>query len=251
MNNSIAIVIILLTCQTLFVWYLSIRYRNPSIIDASWPIGLLLAGSVYLIDTPLTLYRLSILILLLTWSARLFSYIFLTRIRKGHVDKRYLELSENWTINRSIGFLFNYMLQAFFIFVMTCPFYFVSDEPTSYFNLIGFIIVVIGIVGESLADYQLMQFKKTIKTGVCNAGLWAHSRHPNYFFDFLTWCGFAIFGFNTEYGWLSILSPLLLYYIFNYVTGPLTEASSIKAKGHLYEAYQQVTPMFIPRLRRK
>lgn len=230
-------------------WYL---YRgNPSVVDVSWASGLTLIGFLYLYSHPLSYRSVFLSILLLFWGTRLGLYLWLTRIRHGKVDQRYLSLSEKWTMNKPLGFLLNFQLQGLLILVISLPWYFISISSNQYLNGLDYFALSLAftsIILESLADHQLQQFKMHHPKKLCNSGLWRLSRHPNYFFEWLTWCSFAIFAFATPFGWLALISPLLLYYIMTRVTGPMTEIQSIKSKGKTYLAYQQNTPMFFPAL---
>lgn len=246
-NSYLYVSIIYLFTQTIMVWLFAMYLRNPSIIDMFWSLGILVVGLLYL--TPLLgSIRIQVIaLLLIIWSVRLSAYLYFTRVRKGHVDKRYLALSANWSINKSLGYLANYFLQTVLTFIIATPFYFMN-EHSILVDVLAFLLVVCGIIGETIADYQLTRFKKLNNGLVCNRGLWYYSRHPNYFFDFITWCGFALFADPYGLGLLSFISPITMYIIFVYLTGPMTERSSLQTRGHLYQDYQKITPMFFPKL---
>jgi steroid 5-alpha reductase family enzyme len=108
---------------------------------------------------------------------------------------------------------------------------------------------LIGIAGESVADYQLKQFKAdpANKGKTCDAGLWNYSRHPNYFFEWLIWVSYFVFALGSPFGWVSLIAPLLMIYFLLKVTGiPATEEQALKTKGEAYRRYQQTTSAFIP-----
>lgn len=232
-----------------FVWIVYRLIKNPSIVDASWSIGLMASGLLYLWSLPMTPRSSVISVLIIIWALRLAGYLWFTRISQGHVDKRYTELSNHWKISQSFGFFLNFQLQGLLIFIISFVFYFISTSNNLSLSLIdgvAIFIVILGIIGESLADIQLNRFKKRQKGGVCNIGLWNYSRHPNYFFDWLTWLGFTLFGIQSNRGYLGIVSLLLLYVIFTRITGPLTERGSVQSRGQKYIDYQNQTSMFFP-----
>ena len=240
-------VIIYLILQMCLMWGIYRLLKNPSVVDVSWSIGLMVAGLIYLSASPLNTRHLVIASLLIAWALRLAIYLGMTRVAKGHIDKRYTTLSTAWTISPSLGFFLNFQLQGLLIFILSSVFFIISYSPISelsHMDMIAISIVVVGIIGESIADYQLQQFKSKHQHQLCNVGLWNYSRHPNYFFDWLTWLGFAIFGIQSSYGYLSLISPLVLYYIFTAITGPMTERGSVESKGQAYIEYQQQTSMF-------
>jgi len=249
MNHVIAIVFIYLLLQMSFVWLVYRLIKNPSVVDASWSIGLMTSGLIYLWTLPITTRSFVISALLIIWALRLAGYLWYTRIRQGHVDKRYTELSTNWKISKSLGFFLNFQLQGLLIFIISFIFYLIRTSSNSSLSLIdgmAIVIVALGVIGESLADFQLNKFKIRQKGGVCNIGLWNYSRHPNYFFDWLTWLGFTLFAIQSNKGYLGIVSLLLLYVIFTRITGPLTERSSVQSRGQKYIDYQNQTSMFFP-----
>ena len=102
----------------------------------------------------------------------------------------------------------------------------------------------IGIIFETMADFQLLRFKQT-SSGICDVGLWQLSRHPNYFFDFIFWVGVALFCIHSTYAYLACIAPLTIFIIFYYITGPYTEKCSIERHKERYSAYQKVNFFFI------
>lgn len=253
MSNLPLIVASYLFFQMLFVWVIAKHINNPSIVDVAWPIGLSVSGFIYLFSQELHLRLFVIMLLLFIWGTRLAAYLYFSRIKKGIVDKRYLKLSENWKFAQSLRFLLNFELQGLFIFIISIPLLFAASQQHTYLNFLdycGISLCLLGILGETIADLQLQGFKKNNPGKVCNLGLWRFSRHPNYFFDWLTWCGFTCFSLQANNGWLSLSSPLLLFLIMTKITGPMTEQGSISAKGELYLDYQRKTAPFFPWFRK-
>jgi steroid 5-alpha reductase family enzyme len=247
--NVIAIVFFYLVLQMCFIWIVYRLLKNPSVVDASWSIGLLMSGLIYLGSMLITQRTTLVVALLTLWALRLAGYLWYTRILQGHIDKRYTELSNNWKINQSLGFFLNFQLQGLLIFIISFIFYLISNSNNPSLTLLdgmALVIVLVGVAGESVADLQLYRFKNRQKGGVCNIGLWNYSRHPNYFFDWLTWLGFTLFAFQSNKGYLGIVSLLLLYVIFTRITGPLTERGSVQSRGQKYIDYQNQTSMFFP-----
>ncbi|KTC87467.1 MULTISPECIES: DUF1295 domain-containing protein [Legionella] len=252
--NVIAIVFFYLVLQMSFVWIVYRLLKNPSVVDASWSIGLMMSGLIYLESMPKTPRTTVASALLILWALRLAGYLWYTRIHQGHLDKRYTELSNNWKINQSLGFFLNFQLQGLLIFIISFVFYLISNSNSATLTLtdrIAIGMVIVGIIGETVADLQLYRFKIGHKGSVCDIGLWNYSRHPNYFFDWLTWLGFTLFAFQSHKGYFGIVSPLVLYLIFTQITGPLTERGSVQSRGQTYIDYQKQTSMFFPWFKRK
>lgn len=249
MQNVILLVVAYLFLQMCFVWVLYKIYNNPSIVDTSWSIGLMISGLIYLSSNPINLRKIIIASLLIAWALRLAGHLWLTRLRIGHRDKRYTSISREWKINPDLGFFLNFQLQSALIFIISFVFFFISLSPLetlSMVDVIAIMLILIGIFGESIADMQLEKFKKNYPGQVCDAGLWYYSRHPNYFFDWITWLGFALFGVQSSHGYFGFISIGVLYFIFTQITGPITERGSIQLRGEAYLKYQSSTSMFIP-----
>lgn len=252
--SSIAVVVMYLFLQMCIMWGLYRILKNPSVVDVSWSLGLMIAGLIYLNMPPYHVRTVLIGLFLMVWALRLALYLWYTRIQKGHVDKRYMELSTHWKISPSLGFFLNFQLQGLLIFIISSVFFLISRSGLVHITLFDFFafgLIIIGIVGETIADLQLQRFKIAHKGEVCQSGLWRYSRHPNYFFDWLSWVGFAVFAIQSSIGYLCLVSPGMLYIIFTHITGPLTEKGSIHSKGEKYIAYQKQTSMFFPWFKKK
>jgi steroid 5-alpha reductase family enzyme len=231
------------------VWGFYLWKKTPGIIDVAWSFGIMLLAFWHAhLQTPL--HKVT-LFLIIVWALRLSGYLFITRILKGEKDNRYLSLQKNWqAIN--LTYWLNYQFQGVLQILLSLGFYFIFADlaPITPLSIVAIIIIVTGFIGEITADTQLTQFKKDItnKGQVCNVGLWKLSRHPNYFFEWLIWVGFAVLSQGSHLGWLAWIAPITLYIIMNHVTGPLTEKQSILSRGDRYKDYMAKTPMFFPKL---
>lgn len=234
------------------IWLIYRGLQNPSVVDVGWSFGLLLSGLIYLWPQDWSARLLVLIGLYGLWACRLGFFLWYTRILPGHVDQRYLSLSEGWKIAKPLGFFLNFQLQALLILIIACPWYFTATHALQGWTVLdglGILLVSIGLSLESLADYQLHQFKQHPTGPVCNQGLWQYSRHPNYLGEWLIWCGFTLFSLHSWLSLIGLISPLTLYLIFTRLTGPMTEAQSLKRRGQAYHDYQQAVPFFFPRWR--
>jgi steroid 5-alpha reductase family enzyme len=237
------------------VWAIGVKIRNYSFLDVIWSYGVAMLAPLYAAVGPGYFERKAAFTVLgVAWSLRLGTYI-LRRVLRHHPqeDVRYEGLRQRWP--GSGMFLLFHELQAVVVIVFSLPFLLAAWRvaPLGIVEFIGLGVVVIALVGESLADRQLKQFKAAAANQgrVCDTGLWRYSRHPNYFFEFLVWVGFALASLDTPHGWIVLLCPLLMYYFLTKVTGiPLTEEYSLKSKGDAYREYQRTTSAFIPWFRK-
>jgi steroid 5-alpha reductase family enzyme len=235
----------------LLIWGIYLLTGNPGVVDVGWVLGIYACSLLYLFkfnQTPLNNYHYLALFLVTIWAIRLGGFLFITRVMPGHIDPRYENLKNSLASSESLNYLMNFQLQAFLlIFVASC-FYFIANsklEPGTYLYL-GALVVIIGIIGESLADYQLYNFKQSGSVGICDSGLWKYSRHPNYFFEVVTWTGFAIMAIQNGYNLLAFVSPIWLFGIMYYFTIPITEEHIIDKKPEAYKEYMKETSKFLP-----
>ena len=106
--------------------------------------------------------------------------------------------------------------------------------------LIGFFFEVVG-------DYQLKTFLANPKNKgkLMTPGLWRYTRHPNYFGEATMWWGIAIIALATPYGWVAIITPVLITYLLLFVSGvPMTEKSFAGKPG--WDRYKRQTSIFLP-----
>jgi len=108
------------------------------------------------------------------------------------------------------------------------------------------VIFTLSLAGETIADMQLYYFKKSKQKDVCRLGLWRVSRHPNYFFEWLIWVSLAIFSYGFSHHFLAWVSPVTIFVVMRYMTGPYTEKLSLCKRGSSFKTYQDEVPMFFP-----
>jgi steroid 5-alpha reductase family enzyme len=235
-------------------WALSVHFDNFGFVDISWslaftPIAIFFAAAAPGFETRRWLIGAMVAI----WSLRLGIHVAVRVLRAHpHEDPRYKEFREKWKRNRNLKFFIFFQVQALSIATLAIPFLIVCFNQQTNLNIfewIGFALWLISVSGESLADHQLKNFKANPKNKneVCQTGLWHYSRHPNYFFEWLTWIAFWIFALGSPLGCATIYCPALMLYFLLRVTGiPLTERQSLKSKGEKFRDYQCTTSMFVP-----
>jgi steroid 5-alpha reductase family enzyme len=190
------------------------------------------------------------------WSLRLGTHLGIRVL--GHLDQedgRYLKMREVHGSRMAWKMAIFYFQQAIALTVLMLPFYAASTDAEGQragaVHLAGFALFLGGLAFEATGDAQLARFKAdpANRGKVCDVGLWAWTRHPNYFGEFLIWLGFALLSFTPNLmGIPGLLCAGTILYLVTNVTGiPLTEQQLLKSKGAAYEAYQSRVPAFWPR----
>ena len=238
-------------------WFIAGKISNVSIVDAMWALSINIPVILYLrVFEGETTRGMLLLIMSLAWSFRLGSHL-VKRIYKEHPteDKRYSNLRRKWGENAHRNFIIVFLINALLVFLLSLPFYYSSQAIGAIVLLewIGFAIFLIGLIGESVADYQLKKFRQSNqkdnpnKQQVCKVGLWNYSRHPNYFFEAVIWLGIYLFCLASPGGVYTIHAPIIISFLLIKVTGiPPLERVLIENKGNAYRTYQQSTNAFIP-----
>lgn len=234
------------------VWFAYRLTDKASWVDVAWAFLIGALGNYYFFAlSSQGLRHVLIWIMVSIWSLRLTSHLFF-RVLRSPEDGRYLAIQQQWKTQLPLKFFLFYQFQGILDVLLATPILLVSldvrTEPILV-EWIAFSLWISALMGESLSDRQLKNFKRNPEnTGrVCNVGLWRYSRHPNYFFEFLIWCSFALFAVVAPWGWLTFLLPMMMLYFLLYVTGiPETEKQSIRSKGDAYREYQETTSAFIP-----
>jgi steroid 5-alpha reductase family enzyme len=237
----------------LILWAIHVLINNASIVDFGWAVGLALLAAWYAWAGPgYPARKWAIATMAGFWGLRLGLYLLFARVIGQPEEGRYVQLRKEWKTNLPVRFLFFFEFQALLDVVLSLPFLFAcldTRAPLGILEKIGAGIWLAAIAGEALADWQLDAFKKNPanRGKTCRAGLWKYSRHPNYFFEWLVWVGYALFAISSPWGWIGLLSPVLILYFLLSVTGiPATEAQALRSRGAEYRAYQQSTSSFVP-----
>lgn len=249
---------VLLVCFTV-LWAWCHKVRNASWVDVGWCFGMLLALLAAVpVWRPTSPAGWALAGLGAAWSLRLGLHL-ARRVAREHPreDSRYAGLRQRWGEAPGRWWLI-FAGQAGVILLLVQPWWrllMIDPVGWSWAQTVGTGLVLVGIGGEALADRQLRRFLSWPESqrgdGVCRAGLWGWSRHPNYFFESISWWGFWLFAWvpgTALAPWLACaISPLTMLVLLRYVTGvPPAERSSLKSKTEAYRRYQQEVSVFLP-----
>ena len=187
------------------------------------------------------------------WAVRLGSFLFM-RVHKDKKDGRFDTIKTSFS-----QFFMTWTLQGMWVFICSSAALVAIANPTgvpiNIVFIIGLALFILGFVVEIIADNQKSAFRSIPenKDVFINEGLWARSRHPNYFGEITLWTGITVMGISTFEGmnYLALFSPIFSYLLLNYVSGVrMLEYRGQKKWGHLdaYKTYKESTPKFIPKI---
>ena len=197
--------------------------------------------------------NLILALLISIWAVRLGSFLFL-RIHKAGEDKRFRTIKPS-----ASQFFMTWTLQGFWVSICSmCALTAISSEVgvvVNVFFYIGFALFLIGFSIEVIADNQKNTFRslEENKDKFIATGLWAKSRHPNYFGEIMLWTGIALIALPSLSGtqYLTLISPVFTYILLVHISGVrMLEDMGNKKWGHLeeYKNYKDKTPRIIPKL---
>ena len=190
--------------------------------------------------------------LVVTWCARLGTFLF-RRVKRSGKDGRFDDLKPHWA-----RFLMAWTLQGLWVFVTLLAALIAVTSPAAagwdVWATLGLAIWAGGFAVEAVADYQKNAFKAdpANQGRFIQQGLWAWSRHPNYFGEIVLWTGIAVMATPAMGGWqwLGWISPLFVAWLLTQVSGiPMLEQRADERWGGQadYEAYKATTPALVPR----
>ena len=236
-------------------WLIQRRTGNAGWVDAVWSLTTAAAGAcaALLPLGPATPRQSLVATLIAAWGLRLALHI-ARRSASGVEDVRYAALRRDWGAGFQRRMFWFLQIQALAAFLLALGVLLAARNPAplGLSDGLGALLLAIAVLGEALADRQLAAFKACPDSHgkVCDAGLWAWSRHPNYFFEWLVWCACPCFAVSAAWpwGWAALLAPAMMYWLLVHVSGiPPLEAAMLRSRGPAYRAYQQRVAAFFPR----
>ncbi len=267
--SSIESMLIIIGYSALFLFgYIFIAFivgtikRNNGIMDIFYGPGFFVVALTsmvfyFILNNTINLRQIIITILVLIWSLRLATYVFI-RNRGKPEDYRYKAMRDRWGTNIILKSLLRiYIFQGIVIFIVSVTVWFTNssanpplDNLLDFYGItlwLGVIIWLIGFLFETFGDYQLYKFKQdpNNKGKVLDQGLWKYTQHPNYFGEVTQWWGIYLMALAVPFGWISIFGPIFITYM-------IIKVSGIKLLDKHYEGddeynnYKRRTSLFFP-----
>lgn len=239
------------------VWRAS---RNSGWVDTIWTFGLGTVGCVgaltaFLLHGVFAARPVLVAILVVIWSLRLGIHI-AHRTAGITDDPRYDKLLRDWGNDAPRQMFWLLQKQALVSIPLASSMVLAAWNPLPGLriqDLLGALVLIVGIIGEAAADSQLRHFRADPKNRnrVCDVGLWGWSRHPNYFFEWFGWIAYPLLAIDLDgaypWGFVAILGPACMYWLLVHVSGiPPLEAHMLERRRDEFRAYQARTNAFFP-----
>ncbi len=202
--------------------------------------------------SPLDLRASVVAAMVAIWALRLGSFLF-RRISADGKDSRFDSIKTD-----SLRFLQAWTLQGTWVVLTAASALLIITTtqrvPIGIFFVIGALCWIVGFAIEVAADRQKSAFrsKPENKGRFIKTGLWAWSRHPNYFGEILLWTGITIISLPllNSWQWATLISPIFVWFLLTKVSGvPMLERSADKKWGDdpEYVKYRDQTPLLVPK----
>ncbi len=235
------------------LWLVSLKLRDVSIIDILWAPGFAIVALASAHFASAVSFRGEIVLgLIVVWALRLGSHIFWRWSKLGHEDYRYAQIRKSKGPNFPFTSLFHiFWLQALLLWVISWPVqavFAMAPSPLNPLDGLGIVLAIGGILIETVADRQLTRFRSDPANAkaVLNNGVWAWSRHPNYFGDFALWWGFYLIALAAGGPLWTILGPIVMSALLLHYSGMGLMEDTIGTRRPGYADYVRNTSAFVP-----
>lgn len=250
------IVLVADVAATLAIFGFSFAFGNSSFYDAYWSVvPPVIAAYLALLPEASGGDRAR---LLLVYSLVAFWAVRLTwNWRRGwtglrHEDWRYVDFQAKtgnayWLV--SLGGIHVFpTLQVWLACLALYP-ALVSPAPLGFLDGLAAVVTLTGILFELVSDNQLRRFVQggPPRGAILDTGLWAWSRHPNYFGEMSFWWGLWLFGLAADPAWWwTVIGPLAITVMFRFASLPMIE-ERMAARREGWEAHARRVSLVIPR----
>lgn len=236
----------------LIMFVIGTSEKNNGLVDIGWGLGfcfIALYTFAHLAEGSFRQFTITIFTFI--WGIRLALYL-TKRNKDKPEDFRYAQWRNDWGKWIYLrGFFQIYMLQGFLMILIALPIIVVNSTFKQGINVLDVIAIFLWIIGfyfEAVSDAQKSKFKAEPenKGKVMRSGLWAYSRHPNYFGEALMWWGIFLLAVANGNFFPSIISPILITYLLLKVSGiAMLERKYVDNPD--YKKYAEEVPAFWPR----
>ena len=226
---------------TLVVFAFSTAFGNSSFYDAYWsvaPVAIAIYWAAAQADRGVDIVRQLLVVLLVIWWAVRLTYNWVRRWEGlGHEDWRYVDFRQQYGSLYWLIDLFGLHLFPTAMVFLGClslyPALASGTRPLGAVDILAAAVTAAAISIETIADQQLWRFLNgSRKPGeILATGLWAYSRHPNYFGEILFWWGLFLFGLAADPSyWWTIIGPVAMVLMFVFASVPMIDRRSVERR---------------------
>ena len=241
---------------TVAIFVFSRLYKNSSFYDAYWsviPPLMALYWTMAATAQGIDMTRAWLVVILVwLWGVRLTANWATFWPGLEHEDWRYGPIKTNagkW--NALADFSAIHLFPTVIVFAACLPIYAavaMDARPLNALDYLAAAVTLIAILIELVSDIQLHRFLTHRKPGeIMKTGLWALSRHPNYFGEWLFWAGLALFGLAAvpSAWWWVLPGAIAMLVMFLVASIPMIDKRSVERRPE-YQAHMARVSGFVP-----
>jgi steroid 5-alpha reductase family enzyme len=239
---------------TVVVFAFGWRWNNASLYDPYWSVAPPLIALYWIGQAggdAVVMRQVVFTTLVFAWGIRLTYNWCVGWPGLHHEDWRYINLYEQapmpkWAIS-FLGIHFFPTVVVLFSSLAMIPALARGSAPFGFLDAVALVVTGGAIIIETVADEQLRRFNRSKKSGeMMTDGLWAYSRHPNYFGEVAFWWGLFLFGFAADPSyWWVIIGPLVMTALFHFASIPMLDNRSLERRPG-YEEYMRRVNALVP-----
>jgi steroid 5-alpha reductase family enzyme len=238
------------------IFAFSMRWDNGSVYDPYWSVVPPLIALYWIGEAryAVPLRQLVVTVLVFAWAIRLTANWVRGWPGLHHEDWRYVDLYASGLPKWFVSFAGIHLFPTIMVLLGCLPLIpalAYGDRSWRMVDSIALVVTAGAILIETVADEQLRRFNRTKNRGaIITDGLWAYSRHPNYFGEQSFWWGLFLFGYaaNPRFWW-TIIGPIAMTAMFHFASIPMLDRRSLERRPG-YEEYMRRVNAVIPWLPR-
>lgn len=240
---------------TVVIWLIGTSLKNSSLYDPYWSVAppLLILGYAFFGGGVIGIPRGGLVaVLVLAWAWRLTWNCLRRWENLTHEDFRYIDKRAQTGRFYPLVDLFGIqLLPTVLVFAGCLPFYAIFVEGGSAWNLLDVLALAVtagAIIIEWRADRTLWQFQEKAEPGaLCQEGLWARVRYPNYLGELGFWCGLWLFALAAGFQfWWTGIGFLAMVCLFRFISIPMMEARKEERRPGYRQKVSHL-PMLLPK----
>lgn len=235
---------------TLFFLF-SLGLKRNDIADVAWGGGIMLIVMALIMREEEGSLRIFVVSTLVTiWGLRLVYHTYRRFQSRSEEDFRYAQWREKWKNFYLRSYAQVYLLQGALMIMVSMSvisLYATDEEGLTFINVVGIVVWLFGFLFQTIADRQLRKFtaQKENQGKIMDKGLWAFTRHPNYFGEVMLWWGIFLIVIGGANPFLAIIGPITITILILFVSGvPLLEKQYAQDKA--FQSYAKKTSKFFP-----
>lgn len=233
---------------------ISKRVDRVAVVDVAWGTSFVVIALVLALVRP-DRHSWLLALLVAVWGGRLAWHI-LRRSHGAGEDPRYEKMlgGPGWQAGAATVLRRVFLTQAVVAFIVSAPLQVAAAYDVRWWPVvwIGVAVWAVGLFFEVVGDRQLAAYRakpKESRPKILDTGLWAWTRHPNYFGDACVWWGLWLAG-AVSLGWVpglaTIFAPAAMTFFIRNVTGAkMLERTMSQREG--WDEYAARVPLFFPR----